>query len=484
MQEATERIFSIVKRSTIFSAGNVLNKALLFFMVPLFAYQITPEDLSVLEVLDPFEQFLFALLQIGIINAFYKYYQQNSDPEFRMRLVSTGFWFIGGMSLIAIIVLSLFAETITLALVGEHPLALICFYLMLAGLVIRMCNAFSYAYYQVYQKASAIVWWTIVGTLLYCIANIIGLVWLNGTVEVVFWARLLMLFPLFIAGFILFKKELQLVFDISLLKKMLRFSYPFVIIGASYLILNFFDRLMLQRMIDAEATGIYGLSYRFGMIPGMILVAPFLKAWQPAIYETGESSVRETVYKRILIYYSLSGCLLWLALSVFSEELLLIFATEAYFDGHVIIPYIAASQFFYGLGWIVVAGMAYNERTLPIGLVTLFAALSNIVMNYYFITMFGFIGAAYATVLAFVILFLGFLWYSIRTLNIVWPIGRIISLLIVSFFAYIGIMMIPELSLWQSIFYKSLSLIPAFLLIIAASGIGYSKFLTLLKLKK
>lgn len=482
MQEATQRIFSIVKRSTIFSAGNFLNKVLLFLMVPLFAYQISPEDLSLLEILDPFEQFLFALLQVGIMNAFYKYYQQNQDPQFREKLVSTGFWFLLGITLIAVFILGIFAQQITTALVGTHPLAILCFYVMLGGLVIRMLNSFSYAYYQVYQKASAIVWWTILGTLLYGIVNIVGLVVLNGNIDVVFWARLFLLFPLFIAGFLFFKKELVWHFDVQLLQKMLVFSYPFVLIGASYLILNFFDRWMLQKLIDAEATGIYGLSYRFGMIPGMILVAPFLKAWQPAIYETADSDTREAVYKRILIYYSLAGCVLWLGLSVFSKELLLFFATEAYFDGHVIIPYIAASQFFYGLGWIVVAGMAYNERTLPIGIVTLVSALSNIVMNYYFIPIFGLIGAAYATLLAFLILFLGFLWYAHRTLGIQWPLVRISVLMMCSLLMYSAFFLLPDLSFWPMVFLKSLMLIPAIFVLFSVSGLGISKISSILSL--
>ena len=71
MNQATERIFSVVKASTIYSIGNFLNKAVLFLMVPLYSHFILPEDLYLNAILEPTEILLSGVLFLGLSQAFF-----------------------------------------------------------------------------------------------------------------------------------------------------------------------------------------------------------------------------------------------------------------------------------------------------------------------------------------------------------------------------------------------------------------------------
>jgi len=340
----------------------------------------------------------------------------------------------------------------------------------------------SSSYLQVRGKAGLLSFWTIFGTFTFCSINYIALVYFKAKIDVVFVARIFLLLPLALIGIGSAFHYIRLRFDRKLLMEMIHFSYPFILAAAAFPILNFFDRWMIDKMIGAADTGIYGMAYRFGMIPSMILVAPFLKAWQPSIYDKQKEDEREEYYQRILIYYTLIGCLLWLVLSAYSNELLTIFTSKAYIPGHVIIPYVAGSNFFYGLGWIIIAGLAIKGKTLYIGLSTMAAAFVNVILNYIMIPAYGMMGAAYATLLAFLFLFGSYSIYSYRKVPINWPYGRILFMGAGSVFIYFITHIVHQPNIILSILLKSFIVVPGAGFIAYLAGMTPGKIITVVKL--
>lgn len=420
----------------IYSAGNMFFKLVLFLAIPIYAYFITPEDLSLLEILDPAEQFIFGIANLGILQAFYRYFSRYESGTERTDVVSSIFWFTVISAILWSIVFFILAPFIVPVLLPDHPLSWLCFYLTITSLILRFIHVVPNGYLILSGQAIKQSWLQISGGLLFVGFLSITIIFFDRNIEAAFIGRLFLFVPLIIVGIYHIFPYIRFRFNPGMMKSMLLFSLPFVLSAAAYPILNYFDRWLLSILIDSRSTGIYGMSYRFGMIPGMLLVTPFLKAWRPFIYTHDDEETQKTVYRRVMLYYTLLGCLLWLVLSVFSEEIIRIFTAEDYYPGHVIIPYIAGSQFFYGLGWILFAGLAVREKTLFIGVITMIGALINIGLNLFLIPIWGITGAAVSTLLAFLIMFAGYALYVKVNLSLSWPYLRFLWMILLSLAAY------------------------------------------------
>ncbi len=472
MKSSTAKIFKLFQQGFAYSLGNFFNKFLLFLMIPLYAEFILPSDLSLLEILDPLEQFVYGVLNLGMVHAFYRYYEVDGEPDYQRKVISTLFWFLSLMAIIVCIIFAVFADTLVELILPAHSLAKTCFLLTLASLFIRYFSLSASGYLNKTEQATKYSIWNIAGTFLFCSYNFYFLAIEHQQIDAVFEARILSMLPVTIAGIWSFRRVLAFTFDFKMLKHMLKFSYPFILSAASYPILTYVDRWMLSKLASPKATGIYGMSYRFGMIPGMILVQPFLKAWRPFIHNYNDRETQQVVYKRILLYYGLIGCMLWIGLSVLSYEIIVLFTSKAYFAGNIIIPYVASSQLLYGLGWIVIAGLAVQDKTFFIGFCTFLAGILNVILNYYWIPIFGILGAAYATLVSFLGIFLGYAIYSYRQLPLSWPYSRLIAMVVISIGTYYVSSFISVDNFWVQIIYKLLSTLPALIILTFLAGLN------------
>ncbi len=449
-------------------------------MIPLYAEFILPADLSLLEILDPAEQFVYGILNLGLVQAFYRYFPESDDPEFKKRIISTLFWFLTGMGFIVCTILYLTADSVIDVLLPAHSLAKICFLLTLISLFVRFLSMLSSGFMNSTEQADQYSLWNIVGTILLCTYNTYFLWFMQADIDAVFEARIFSQIPLTLAGIWMFRNSLRFEFDWGLFKKMLNFSYPFILTAVSFPILTYFDRWMLSELESPAATGIYGISYRFALVPGMLLVNPFLKAWRPFIYNYDDAETQQVVYKRILLYYGFIGCLLWIGISVFGREIIHLFTSEAYYAGYVIIPYVASSKLLNGLGWIVIARLTVHDKTLFIGFCSLTAAILNVVLNYFMIPDFGIMGAAYATMIAYIFIFLGYSLYSYWEHPLNWPMTRLAGMVTLSIAGYYGISHVQMDSIWITILVKGLLILPLIPILMWLAGLTWNKMRSLL----
>ncbi len=459
-------------------------KLVLFLAIPVYAYFITPEDLSLLEILDPAEQFIFGIANLGILQAFYRYFSRFETAAEKTDVASSIFWFTLLSAALWSIVFLVFAPYIVPVLLPDHPLAWLCFYLTVASLILRLVNIIPQGFLILNEQAFKQSWLQVSGGVLFVGFLSVAIIFFDRNIEAAFIGRLFLFIPLIVVGLYHVLPYIRFRFNPGLLKSMLLFSLPFVLSAAAYPILNHFDRWLLSTLIDARNTGIYGMSYRFGMIPGMLLVTPFLKAWRPFIYNYDDEETQRTVYRRVMLYYTLLGCLLWLGLSVFSEEIIRIFTAEDYYPGHVIIPYIAGSQFFYGLGWILFAGLAVKEKSLFIGVMTMAGAILNIVLNLLLIPVYGMTGAAIATLISFFVMFLGYAIYVQFNLPLNWPYARFVLMMAISLIAFFVTTLIELEPLWADLVLNAAICIVTALLLVYSTGVPIKQIISFLKSKK
>lgn len=453
----------IFKTGVIHSLGNLLVKLLLVWIAREQTHFLTKSENSLLGLLDALEQFVMAIMVLGQGQAFMREYKENADPAYRRLLKSTTFWLMIGVAVLTFILLQTVFKSLILSHLTPHPLAETAFLISCVWMLLRGLQSLSINFMRADAQAARLESLNFFGTLWYGIAVLIGFYWLQSGILTITVSRLFLFLPvlLFVMWLWMYQQDLRFQFDVRIAKKTLIYGLPLILAAAASPILNFADRFIMRELLGDDVQGVYDICYRFGMIPGMILVSPFLQIWQHAIYDHADETTRQTLYQRMLLYFAFAACMLWLGLSVCSLEMLQVIGVkETYWYGHTIIPWVAASQVFYGLGWVVVAGLAVQARTFFIGAWTAFAAVLNIALNWWWLPLFGINGAAYATTVSFVVIFLGFAFYAKRHLAISFPYPRFVLMIASVFLAWWLISPLRLENMWLTILLKCVLCLP------------------------
>ncbi len=184
----------------------------------------------------------------------------------------------------------------------------------------------------------------------------------------------------------------------------LSFSLPIIFHSLSNVVLSQSDRIMITNFRDSSETGLYGLAYQFGLVP-LVITTTLENLWIP--WFTGKMQVNDynAIHKVVTQYLMIVvvGCALYMLVS---PELLKLMTDSSYHDAVNLIAPIVLSTFVLFLVSIPLDLEYYYKKTGTIATNTLIAAGSNIVLNLIFIPIYGALAAAYTTVASYLLSFL------------------------------------------------------------------------------
>ena len=195
----------------------------------------------------------------------------------------------------------------------------------------------------------------------------------------------------------------------------LLFNLPLIGHFVSIYILDQFDRIMIQKMVSFEAAALYGLTYHIGTLLKMFTTS-LSHAMIPWMY--GKLEKRDfAAVDHVIFSVSILVALIDIGIIVIAPEAIAIFAPARYMEAVYVVPPVALGivfQFLYVLYGNVELFFDYNKATM---FISGGAALLNVVLNYVGIRMFGYIAAAYTTLLCYILMSIGhylYMMYGIK----------------------------------------------------------------------
>jgi O-antigen/teichoic acid export membrane protein len=221
----------------------------------------------------------------------------------------------------------------------------------------------------------------------------------------------LILLPLFL---FLAKKQTNFRFVKSYFKKSLKFSLPLLPMALSVWIINFSDRIFIERYFSTNDVGIYSLGYNISMLI-VIFSDSFYKAYNPYYFKTAANNIREkalSILKKTNTIYLLIVILFCASIALFAKEGIIILFDERYREAYKIVAIISLSYVFAKGAGIIQLAIYQDKKTSFLLIVSLIGAAVNIGLNFLLVEKHGAFGAAWATVFTFVIMFIIKLMYS------------------------------------------------------------------------
>lgn len=179
------------------------------------------------------------------------------------------------------------------------------------------------------------------------------------------------------------------------IKFALLFNIPMIPHYLSMYILHQMDRVMIQKMVSMAKTGIYSVASGIGNVM-TIISQSFVNAVTPWYYDKLENKRFDDV-KKIFFPVMITMWAIVLIFLMVIPELMYFFAPMEYHEAIYIVPPVAASVLFQTLYSFFSIPEYYYDANKFSMIASMIAAVTNIITNYIFIKMFGYLAAGFTT---------------------------------------------------------------------------------------
>lgn len=184
----------------------------------------------------------------------------------------------------------------------------------------------------------------------------------------------------------------------------LSISLPLIPHALSNNLLAQADQVLINTYRGANEVGLYSLAYSYSAVL-LTIWNSLNQAWAPWFYAKMTDQAYGEI-KRFVKPYTVLFSTFFLAMIAIGPEALKIFGPPEYQDGVWVIAPVLLGLYFQFAYSLYVNIEIYLKRTKYISFGTMGAALLNVLLNILLIPSFGFIGAAYTTLLGYIFLFL------------------------------------------------------------------------------
>jgi len=410
----------LVKNISLFTLFNVINSAIPFLLLPLLTTYLSPEDYGLVDIFYNISLIATPIIGLSVVQAISRYYFEDIDMS---RFVTTVFLVLVGTGIICI------AASILFAIAGSNFLESYNLppFLVVFAIVYTLFTQISeivLTLWRVSYDTLKFGFFRITKTAMDLGFSVLLIVGFKMGWEGRIMPQLLMaiLFGV-VAIVILYKKGYLLKSNYykDYKQKALSFSLPLIFHSLGGHIIGFSDRFFILFLLGLGNVGIYSVAYQIGMVIAL-LQNSFNQAWVPFFFEKLKEDNEIEKRKIVKITYGYFGLLLALVLIFYfaTPFIYRYFIGSAFTAGAGVVLWILMGYAFNGMYKMVVNYLFFLKKTKWIAFATLGSAAINLVLNYILIKKNGIEGAAQATTITFLILFVVVFIWSKKSYKMPW----------------------------------------------------------------
>ena len=432
-----DHIKRTIQLGSLYSIGSISQGALFVLLFPIYTSFLSPHDFGIIGLMSITVNLLTRFVSAPINSAFTRFYYA---PEYREKSGILLFNLFAWALLIITCCTMIFwkiNEYLAGILLQDRNLAhLLKIYALI--LFLQPFSSLFLCLLRMLEKAKYFVFTSILSLLFSAGLTLYLLVVLKKGVLSLIVGNLLGLITTVIMVLPVFIKKSTFKLSRSILIPPAKYAYPLLLSEYSNLLIQSGDRYVLRIFNSVSMVGLYSFGYQIAGILQAALVTPLKQALQPVVLKQEEDP---DAIRRFLrggaTYFYLLGCAACLLISLFSREILMIFARkETFLAAWVIVPIITYSYVQHGIGNFVGWGMGLMKKSFHVSGTVLVAASVNIGFNFLFVPLWGMLGAAFATMLSYIVWNVLKAYYSAKFYNLHFEIGRLLHITGIGFGLY------------------------------------------------
>lgn len=382
----------VIKAGLGYTIGNYFLRGLGFITVPIFARILTEEDFGIYNNFMAYEGIIYLLICLAlhtcIKNAKYQYGDEKLD-EFTSSVAIIPLIVFCVMFVLINIFPAPFENFLSMDLFQIDLLLAYCYGL---GMLMYYQNRLALDY--VYKEYLYISYFNTISSVALSLVFVLTCFSGQRYMGRIMGSVIPMIIILVYILIRLFKKCKPKIVG-AYWKFALKISLPIIPHGIGQVILLSVDRIMINRYIGAREAGLYSFAYTIYTIV-QVTSNSLSTAFEPWVFNKMSENKRADVQKRSTQFFWLL-CVISLLVILIAPELIYILGSEKYKASiYCAIPILIGGAF--TMTYVIPSELTYYyEKTQLIAVGTVGAAVFDVVLNYVFINKFGYVAAAYTT---------------------------------------------------------------------------------------
>ncbi len=476
-----QKFHETIKHGLIYGFGSIIQRIAGVFLIPLYTACFSTSEYGVFGLLMATSQIFGVFILAGMSTAFMRSFYDYQDRAEKRMVASTAMSVIFVNSLGIGLLGLLFSKQIAMFLFQDAQYGIYIVMVVFMAIFYQL-NSIPLAIFRVKKKSILYISCQItfflfqIGAVVYFVA--IRQMGIFGAI----YGYVLASLALFVILIIVTRKDITFRFSFYEARKMLHYGVPLLLTGLSAFLFNYIDRYMLAFYASFHEVGLYNLGYQFGMIMMAILVTPMKFIWGPMFLSVKDHSNAHAFYARMLTYLTCVGSLLFLMLAVLSKDVIQLFAKQSYWDAYHVVPVIALSYLIWSQRSVLDVAIHLKRKTKISAFYFIAGAMINIVLNLALIPRYQMMGAAYATLIAFVAMVIASYVINQRLIKIDYEWNRILKIYSTAILIYFVTPLINISNVYLSLLTKSGFIIVCFPLLLMM--LGFYTSIELEKIKK
>ncbi|MCF8229196.1 MAG: polysaccharide biosynthesis C-terminal domain-containing protein [Bacteroidales bacterium] len=403
-------------QTAIYGVPSIVGRILNYLLVPLYTRTLDQAEYGVVILMYSFVAVFFIVLTYGMETSFFRYSELEKNKE---KVYSTGLISLFVSTLAFLMAVLLFSGDIANWIkYPQHSE-----YVVWLGIILSLdvLSAIPFARLRMLNKARRFAMIKMINIGINIFFNLFFILFcpyilenhhegfLFQVVQMFFDPQISLIAYIFISNLIASSITLLLLipdifsisfrFDKALWTRMIIYALPLLFAGLAGIMNETLGRIMLRYLLPeniAEAElGLYSASYKIAILMSLFIQA-FRYAVEPFFFAyAGEKDARAT-YAQLMNYFSIAASLLFLAIMLYIDVVILILGKD--FRSYVsVIPILLLAYMFMGLYYNLSVWFKVTNKTRYGAMMAIFGALITLLLNYLWIPRFGYLGSAWAT---------------------------------------------------------------------------------------
>nr|WP_278703659.1 lipopolysaccharide biosynthesis protein [Bacteroides intestinalis] len=388
---------SLAKETAIYGVSSIVGRFLNYLLVPVYTIALPASSggYGVVTNIYAWVALMLVLLTCGMETGFFRFANKGQDDP--MRVYSTTLLSVSIGSVVFVVLGLLFLEPIAGWLeYGEHP-----WYIGMMMIVVAMdaIQSIPFAYLRYKKRPIKFAALKLLFIFLNIALNLFYYVVLKGNDVGYAFLFNLVCTSVVMLCMIPELRGFTYVLDRELLKRMLRYSLPLVILGVAGILNQVADKIIFPFVYpdEAEATvqlGIYGAASKIAMIMAMFTQA-FRFAYEPFVFGKSKEKDSREMYAQAMKFFIIFALLAFLAVMFYLDILRHIIGRD-YWDGLRVVPIVMAAEIFMGIYFNLSFWYKLIDETRWGAYFSLTGCTILILMNIFLIPKYGYIACAWA----------------------------------------------------------------------------------------
>lgn len=400
--------------TVIYGVSSIVGRFLNYFLTPLYAWTFLPNEFGILSNVLAYVAFLQVVLTYGMETSYFRFAGRTEDKE---KVFTTSMVSLGITSVAFVIFVLGFSKNISgwISYEGHQK------YIIWMGITVALDTLCAIPFAKL-RLQSRPVKFAVLKLANIALSIFFNVFWIylcpkilhsnpDSLVQYVYNPKIgigyaflsyLVASAITLLFFIPDLKIKKSNFDGKLLKKMLIYGWPILVVGVAGMVNLNIDKILLPKLIVGSSDpifelGVYSANSKLAILM-MLFIQAFRFSFEPFLFSHYKNEDSKKVYAVIMKYFVILGLLIFLGVMFYMDILKFFIGSSksGYHEGIKVVPWLLMGNLFLGIFYTQSLWYKLTDQTHFGARFAIVGAIITIVVNVLFIPFYGYMACGYA----------------------------------------------------------------------------------------